>query len=257
MENDKKWLIYRHKNILNNKSYIGITCQEPNKRWKNGSGYQESPKFYNAIQKYGWDKFDHEILVDNLNFEQACELEQYFIKYYNSIKNGYNILEGGQGSLGRECSEETKRKIGKANSGENNWLHGKNCPQYLREKISASNKGKIFTAEHKNKLSSSHKGKHEFGNNIKAKKVHIDNIIFSCAEECAKALDISGSVVRGWLNKSRKPPIFLSSYEIGYCGEDNIQVFSNQQPRGEIKNKKESILNTIEKLRKEVENGDR
>lgn len=257
MDSNKNWIIYRHKNTTNNKSYIGITCQDPNKRWKNGLGYQESPKFYNAIQKYGWNNFEHEILIKNLSFEEACNMEQYFIKYYDSINNGYNILEGGQGSLGRKCSEETKRKISKANSGENNWLYGKHCPEYLKEKISIANKGKIFTEEHKNKLSVSHVGKHELGDNLKAKKVHIDNIIFSCAEECARILNVSGNVIRGWLNKSRKPPKFLSKYKIGYCGEDDIEEFSQQKPRGEIKNKKELILNTIERLRKEVENGDK
>ena len=49
----KKYIVYQHKNKITNKSYIGITSQEPEQRWKNGNGYINHPKFYPAIQKYG------------------------------------------------------------------------------------------------------------------------------------------------------------------------------------------------------------
>ena len=48
------------------KYYIGITSQAVNKRWKNGKGYKSSPYFYNAIQKYGWNNFEHNILFTDL-----------------------------------------------------------------------------------------------------------------------------------------------------------------------------------------------
>lgn len=252
---DKKWCVYKHTCLLNNKSYIGITCQNPNNRWKNGLGYKESTKFYKAIVKYGWENFSHEILEFNLAQTEAHLKEQKYIKEYDSILNGYNITQGGEGSSGRVCSKETRLKIGKANSGANNWLYGKECPDYLKNKISEANKGKIFSEEHKNKLSEAHKGKHLLGNNIKAKPVYIDNIIFSCAKECAQILDISDTVLRGWLNKSRKPPYFLNKYKIGYIGENPISAFSTQKPRKDIADKESYILNTIERLRKEVEDG--
>lgn len=92
----KKYIVYIHTNLINNKKYIGITCQEPQKRWgKDGYGYREQLKFYNAIQKYGWNNFSHEIVAKNLTNEEALELESEYISYYNSINNGYNILEKG------------------------------------------------------------------------------------------------------------------------------------------------------------------
>lgn len=39
-----------HKNLINNKIYIGITCQKPpSKRWKNGNAYKNNIHFTKAI----------------------------------------------------------------------------------------------------------------------------------------------------------------------------------------------------------------
>ena len=71
-----KWTVYMHINKLNNKKYVGITSRNPNERWgKNGNRYKSSPHFYSAIQKYGWDNFEHIILKDNLTSEEADKLE--------------------------------------------------------------------------------------------------------------------------------------------------------------------------------------
>ncbi len=63
----------------------------------NGNGYKNQIKFWNAIQKYGWDNFTHEIIEGNLSFEQACLGEELYIEIYDSIRNGYNICVGGYG----------------------------------------------------------------------------------------------------------------------------------------------------------------
>lgn len=114
----KTYVIYLHKNKINNKVYIGQTCQKPEKRWDYGCGYKRhNLHFYNAIQKYGWNNFEHIILEDGLSLEQANEREQYWIKYYNSNQQekGYNLTAGGDGSRGLVMSEEAKLKIGQAN----------------------------------------------------------------------------------------------------------------------------------------------
>ena len=118
MEN-KKYTVYIHKNKVNNKVYVGITCQKTNYRWGAGSGYRQQPKFYNAIKKYGWDNFEHIILFENLSFEEAKQKEIEIISKYNAFtkKYGYNATKGGDGSNGVPCSEEKKQKISKANKG--------------------------------------------------------------------------------------------------------------------------------------------
>ena len=72
---DKKWLVYTHISP-SNKYYIGITSQNVKKRWRNGNGYKDSVKFYNAIKKYGWDDFKHIVLIDKLDRETANTLNE-------------------------------------------------------------------------------------------------------------------------------------------------------------------------------------
>lgn len=84
----------------NNKVYVGITHLKPEYRWANGKGYEHNKYFYRAIQKYGWDNFEHRIIADHLTQEQAYYLEKLLIQYYNSTdsKYGYNSSTGGDKS---------------------------------------------------------------------------------------------------------------------------------------------------------------
>lgn len=105
-----KYCIYKHECLENHKVYIGQTCQNINRRWRDGEGYKHSPRFYSAILHYGWKNFTHEILEDNLTAEAANEREQYWIKYYDStnVDKGYNLTDGGDAHL---YSEESKEKM--------------------------------------------------------------------------------------------------------------------------------------------------
>ena len=95
-DNKRIYSIYRHI-APNGKSYIGITKQNPERRFQHGYGYKTQPPFWRAIQKYGWENFKHEILEENLTEKEACEKEAYYIaEVFNSFTpNGYNTREGG------------------------------------------------------------------------------------------------------------------------------------------------------------------
>ena len=98
--NDKVYIVYQHINKTNGKSYIGITCRKPQKRWGlNGNNYVECPHFWRAIQKYGWDNFDHIILYSGLTHDEACETEKRLISELqtNNPDYGYNMSSGGDG----------------------------------------------------------------------------------------------------------------------------------------------------------------
>lgn len=91
----KNYNVYIHINKLNHKGYVGITRQDCEDRWKNGNGYT-SQFFGSAIEKYGWDNFEHKILFTCLSKDEAITKEKEMIKQYNTIvPNGYNISNGG------------------------------------------------------------------------------------------------------------------------------------------------------------------
>lgn len=93
-EESKTYIIYKHVSP-SGKVYIGQTNQIPELRFRNGEGYRSSKKFYNAILKYGWKNFKHEILFTNLNKISADCIETDLIYYYKQIGISYNIADGG------------------------------------------------------------------------------------------------------------------------------------------------------------------
>lgn len=115
----KNYYVYCHTNKINNKKYIGITIQNPERRWRaNGQGYK-GQSFYNAIKKYGWDAFIHEIIASELTEIEAKLLEQQLIEKFKTTnsKYGYNTSIGGESNLKYDSVEareeaiaETKRK---------------------------------------------------------------------------------------------------------------------------------------------------
>lgn len=94
MENDKIYTIYKILNEINGKIYIGFT-KSFERRMKQHAA-SKIGKFHNAVIKYGWESFTKEIIYQSKDKDHCLQMEIYFIKEYNSIENGYNILEGGQ-----------------------------------------------------------------------------------------------------------------------------------------------------------------
>lgn len=163
----KKYIVYKHTTPCG-KIYIGITSQEPNKRWNGGSGYLNNDYFMKAISKYGWSNIKHEILFQGLTKAEAESKEIELIAFYKSDKRqfGYNIQHGGN-SIGKH-SEETKRKIGSANKGNKTW-NGKHHSKETKEKMSEIHIGKSMPDEVKTKISKAHKG-------VKLTRDHVDKI---------------------------------------------------------------------------------
>ena len=92
------YTIYKYTNIINGKSYIGKT-NNPGVRHKFHSRADgTSPHFHAAINKYKFESFEKQVLVDNIpTNEMACAWEIYLIAQFNTTKTGYNITKGGEG----------------------------------------------------------------------------------------------------------------------------------------------------------------
>lgn len=95
--------IYIIKNKINDYVYIG-QAYDIERRWKKhraigkqgcSTKYIEyNNQIHTAMRELGRDNFYLEVL-EKCNKELLNEREKYWIRYYNSYKNGYNATEGG------------------------------------------------------------------------------------------------------------------------------------------------------------------
>jgi hypothetical protein len=98
------------------------------------------------------NKSDYDVIIikSDLSWDEACELEKYYIKkigrYDLSEGNLVNKTEGGEGVNGH--SEELKKVL-------RNHRLGKKMSEEQKKKISEANKNRVFTDEHKSNLSES------------------------------------------------------------------------------------------------------
>ena len=221
------YTVYKHQNKINGKVYIGITMQEPEKRWgNNGINYKTSPHFYAAIQKYGWNNFDHDILFENLTHDEACSKEQELIKLYNSMDRefGYNSTSGGDIFI---MSEEARKKLSHSMMGNKNGL-GHPCSDEKKRKISEAQKGRTFTEEHKQKLSDAAKQRHVPCSEEKKKKlsqnypnkrkVYCEELdtIYDSVQECGRQLGIPATNITKLCNGRGKT---LKGYHLRYYND--------------------------------------
>ena len=219
------YTVYQHKNKINGKNYIGITMQEPEKRWRKGKGYKSSQYFYSAIQKYGWDNFEHNILFTELTKEEACLKEQELIKQFDSMnrEHGYNSTSGGDIF---SMNEETKQKISQAMMSNKNGL-GHPCSEEKKKKISEAQKGREFTKEHKQKLSEAAKNHHvpcsEDKKQTLKKKSHKKPVyceeldkVFESVQECGRQLGIPATNISKLCNGRGKT---LKGYHLRYYND--------------------------------------
>ena len=151
--------IYKITNTINGKSYIGQTIQDAVKtRIRDHLTGNGNRIVKHAIAKYGEDAFVFEILHDGIIPEFLDTLEIEAIQNFNTIApNGYNLDTGGNRNKTR--SEETKRKLSKANKGKPGPNKGKTFSEEHRRKISEAHKGKTFSEASRRKMSESRKGK--------------------------------------------------------------------------------------------------
>lgn len=96
--NERHWSVYCHTNKINNKKYYGITGRKPESRWGLEGNHYKGQPFYNAILKYGWDSFRHDVIATNLTQLEAEQMEIDLIRDNKTMDRnyGYNAASGGQ-----------------------------------------------------------------------------------------------------------------------------------------------------------------
>ena len=123
--------IYKITNIQNNKVYIGQTIrpveQRFNRHMTDALNNILDTHFARAIRKYGKENFIIETIDKASTQEELNQKEQYWIRYYNSVEQGYNetdaISKCGGNTYKSKNNEEMsiiKEKIRQTKLGSNN-----------------------------------------------------------------------------------------------------------------------------------------
>ena len=152
------------RNKKNGKIYVGQTIRPIKERFaEHETGKSKYCRaIYNAIKKYGWENFEkdyYECPNEDLNFD-----EELLVSEMGTLSpDGYNLREGG-GNIGKP-SEDTKKKMSEAVTGEKNHNYGKIASEETKKKMSEAKKGdknylfgKTLSEETKQKLSEAQRG---------------------------------------------------------------------------------------------------
>lgn len=93
-----KYIVYCH--TLNSKKYVGYTKKSMIERLEEHieEALEGSDRhFYRAIRKYGVENIVSEQLCETTTKQAAKSKERYYVKKFDTFKNGYNMTQGGDG----------------------------------------------------------------------------------------------------------------------------------------------------------------
>jgi len=207
---NKDYVLYCHVNRANQKRYFGIT-NDVERRWRNcGYYYMHNGQraFASAIKKYGWNGFEHLIILTGLTRDEACDAEKKYIRDFKTNicrygnHYGYNMTDGGDGVSGRLCSDAHRAKTSKALLGNQNGLNH-TVTNRARQRISASLLGHTVSEDTRNKISKS-----LLTNNSNAQRravVCLDtDVVYGSIAEAVTKLGIASSSISQCCSKRRK-----------------------------------------------------
>ena len=107
--------IYKITNIQNNKVYIGQTIRPIEQRFKrhlsDALNNILDTHFARAIRKYGKENFIIEQIDEAQTQDELNQKEQYWIKYYNSVNEGYNETDAISKCGGNTYQSKTEEEM--------------------------------------------------------------------------------------------------------------------------------------------------
>lgn len=240
-ENINHWIIYMYI-FPNGKRYVGKTKRRLSERQgHNFEGYKRCTALWKAIQKYGIENIQQDILFeDDMSDEYATRLEQICIllfktncNRFSSPKFGYNLTDGGEGlsgwypdeerleilklqvkefhknRIGSHHTDEAKRKMSEAKKGK---IKGP-LSEETKQKISKANSRENMSEETRIRRSNSKKKKI-----VATHKVTKEHIIFDSGEDAADYFNVRSSSVARWCKKQRRPTV---NYDFDYLSTNN------------------------------------
>lgn len=106
--------IYAIKNLINNKLYIGQSSNI-NVRWTHhkidlNNNIHHNKHLQNAWNKYHEENFDFYVIEECVE-SKLDEREKYWINYYNTYYDGYNLDKGGNGIRGYKHTDDEINKM--------------------------------------------------------------------------------------------------------------------------------------------------
>lgn len=152
-------IIYGYTNLESGKMYICKTIH-PKRRW-NEHRYCEYKNGWHKDYQNNPDKYEYSVIEYDVPEDKLNEREIFWISFFDSYHNGYNLTPGGEGlPKGYKLSDEAKQKIGDASKkcwqdkeylkkmknrpkqcGEKNGMYGKHHTEEAKQKMSDSRKG--------------------------------------------------------------------------------------------------------------------
>ena len=137
MNTENIYSVYVHKNLKNDKYYVGTTAQEPKERWDSGWGYKSQPKMWSDIKESDWNKdWLHGILGKFTDKNEALKYEAFLIAMLDSVKNGYNTSSFDNSFYKK--TEEHRKKISES-------MTGRTLSEEHRKKLSEAMTGRVLT----------------------------------------------------------------------------------------------------------------
>ena len=144
--------IYKITNKITQEAYIGqsVQIEERFNEHKNPTNWnrEKNKKLYQAFLNFGLNNFSFEV-IEECETSELNEREQYWISYYNTYPNQYNMTSGGQFNAG-ECHPSHKlTKQDVINIRTRYANQERRCDVYLdyQHRIGESGFGKIWKGE--------------------------------------------------------------------------------------------------------------
>lgn len=228
-------IIYKITNKVNGKIYIGQTTKTLEKRksqhlTRAKQGVQTH--LCQAIRKYGEKNFNFEVICRVFDKTVLNDLEIYFISYYDSIHNGYNMVDGGNNNIMFNSDIKDKH---------DNIMRSDTVRDKISNSLKEYRKQHPFSEEHRRKLSERAMGNHNF------KDTDTRSIPCYCWDSHTNSFNYFKNYLsagKWWYDNYKPFPYSACIYQrkikqsinSGYCtyGKDRIRIDDVVWYRGEV-----------------------